>query len=204
MRAQLASFYQACPEEVLTNEDVKKIYDTLYTIVPLKDAMCAKDEITNNYCMTQTSKAVAAVEASSGLNVEQMQRYLAPSGTLNFTAFSVVNLPFLFLTPSLDSEALCTTCTRNILSSYISWENDIMYAPGLSQSVLLGKQNELIRAIKESCGPNFLLGAVQAAGGISGDTISGLTNAATSVFSVGLQWLVVSVTGVWAVASLGA
>jgi hypothetical protein len=197
IRSQLAAFYQACNAELTNNvnKDVLQIYEVLYSILPMKDAMCAKDETTTDYCLTKSAPAMSAVQQSTGMNVDQIQKALASDGALDSSAFSAANLPFLFLSPSLAKEALCVPCTRNVLSSYISWENDIAFAPGMAKSVLLSGQKALTDGIVNTCGPNFINGAVQAAGGISGDTISGFSAAPRS-FNVELKGLAFAIVGV--------
>lgn len=98
----------------------------------------------------------------------------------------------------MESAILCTTCTRNVLTGYFSFESDVLYGPGLSNSILLGGQNELVGAIQQKCGANFLNGAVQAAGGIKQGTFHsgaarGVSSASSGLFAV--------VAGLMAVAS---
>lgn len=86
----------------------------------------------------------------------------------NEGTFSSKNLAFLLYQ---SSGQLCTTCLRNVLSAYIAHEEAVPYAPGdLSQSPMLGGQNDLYNAATSQCGSNFLSGSVQAAGGL-GDGI---------------------------------
>lgn len=89
----------------------------------------------------------------------------------NITTYRNTNLPFLFLKSSLSTDALCTACTRNILTAYINFESSVPYAPGIAQSPLLAGQSDLYLGVQTKCGSNFLSGAVQAAGGLSGSSI---------------------------------
>jgi hypothetical protein len=60
------------------------------------------------------------------------------------------------------------------MTSYINWETDCPYAPGLSSSVLLSTQNAVYSAVTSVCGSTFLSGVVQAAGGLgTGSTSNG-------------------------------
>ena len=57
------------------------------------------------------------------------------------------------------------------MSAYVAHEEAVPYAPGdISQSPMLGGQNDLYNAAISQCGTNFLTGSVQAAGGL-GDGI---------------------------------
>jgi hypothetical protein len=85
----------------------------------------------------------------------------------NVTTYQDTNLVFLFLEPSMTFTQLCTTCTRNILTPYITFESSLPYAPGLNNSLLLKGQSALYNYILSTCPTGFLSGAVQAAGGLS-------------------------------------
>ncbi|KII90083.1 hypothetical protein PLICRDRAFT_138521 [Plicaturopsis crispa FD-325 SS-3] len=203
LRTKLANFYSACSAELTSspNQDVLAMYDVIYAITPLSQAVCAKDD-SGNYCATQiastTSSSAAsgpsgvsndlAVGGSTGPDLSAVQKYLvvSPGSSKkrastaaqalmpNTTTFAASNLLFMFLQPSLDSAALCTSCTRSILTSYINWESSAPYAPGLSNSPMLKGQSDLYKGIQSTCGTNFLSGAVQAAGGLgTGDSSSG-------------------------------
>lgn len=202
IRGQLADFYAACSDELTSkpNEKVREIYDVLYTLTPLKKAMCSKDD-SGSYCLFDDSDATStgikgALASAGGPDLTQIQNslsYTPSSGSVtrrgedaivaNLTTFRASNLPFLFREPEMDSTTLCTTCTRNILTGYFSYESDVLYAPGLSQSELLGGQNELVGAIQQKCGANFLNGAVQAAGGIKSGQFSGAVKGVSDRYS---------------------
>lgn len=53
------------------------------------------------------------------------------------------------------------------MTSYINFESNAPYAPGIASSSLLSQQTSVYNAITSVCGSNFLSGVVQAAGGIS-------------------------------------
>jgi len=203
IRGQLTDFYAACSDELTSkaNQKVRDIYDVLYVLSPLKKAMCSKDD-SANYCLFDNSDATStgikgALASSGGVDLSQVQNalsYTPSSGSVarradepiaaNLTTFRSTNLAFLFRQPNMDSATLCTTCTRNILTGYFGFESDVLYAPGLSASSLLGGQTELVGAIQKTCGANFLNGAVQAAGGIkSGELTSGVVSRINARFS---------------------
>lgn len=179
IKTQLASFYSACTAELTStaNQDVIRMYDALYAITPLKQAVCAQDD-SGNYCISSIASA-----AKSNNNMATAQKYLwYPSTTAkravtsiqaNSTTFTNYNLPFLLLTPSTPSSTLCTSCTRSILTSYINFESSVPYGPGLDKSTLLSGQTALYKGVVSTCGENFMSGAVQAAGGIKSGVISG-------------------------------
>lgn len=160
IRGSLADFYAACQPELTSNlnKAVLEIYDVLYALVPLRDATCSKDD-SGKYCVTEiTGSAPSASSLYSS-----SQQVITP----NFDALESSNAAFLFLKPDLSSDKLCVPCTRSILTSYISFESDISYAPGLPNSVLLNGQSALYQAVTNTCGASFLSGAVQAAGSLS-------------------------------------
>lgn len=194
IRGKIADFYSACSVELTStpNPDVVRTYDILYATIPLKNAICSKDD-GGSYCVTQakipsgTSKNLVA--GSSGQNP------LVP----DVAAYRKANLPFLFLTPSLESADLCVPCTRNVLTAYINFESNVPYAPGLSKSTLLDGQSALYTGVQNTCGKNFLSGAVQAAGGLSGGSFSSSgaiqnVGGSQSVLAVGMGLLAVAVS----------
>jgi len=194
--AQLGSFYAACSGELTSdpNDAVKSLYDVLYTLLPFREAICSKDD-SGNYCATQLSNSsstgtVALVDTGKSQQQTLLSQYLytsSGSGAVtrrdlsnttsvlvpNTTTYQDTNLLFLFLSPSMTASALCTTCCRNIITPYITFESSCPYALGLSNSLLLAGQVPLYNNITSKCGSSFLSGAVNAAGGISSGLISG-------------------------------
>jgi len=149
--------------------DVLRTYDVLYALIPLKQAVCAKDD-NGKFCVlgvTIPSSSAAAAGAKVNVAVTKRGAAQAPAVIPNTTTFRQTNLLFFFLQPQTASSTLCTTCTRNILMSYINFEQSIPYAPGLGNSPLMGGQSDLYNAVTSTCGNTFFGGAVQAAGGIS-------------------------------------
>ncbi|CAL1698242.1 unnamed protein product [Somion occarium] len=168
IRGKLADFYSNCGAELTTsrNEDVADLYDALYTLAPLKKALCAKDD-SGAYCATQnpSSTSVSSLYTETD-SAGQTVFKLKPDG------FKTSNLAFLFLNSATDSTKLCNSCTRSILTAYVSFESNAPYASGLGQSPILGGQSDLYNAVVSGCGANFLQGAVQAAGSLSDGIIS--------------------------------
>ncbi|KAF8628582.1 hypothetical protein AX17_005978 [Amanita inopinata Kibby_2008] len=210
IRGKLAAFYSACSAELTINSvpGVNQIYDVLYTLLPFKKAICSKND-NDNYCILQQKNSATpsglhnaiAVPASS--NPQDVMNHLSIKVPLqrrgnieavapNVTTFRNTNLPFLFLKPDLDAATLCTSCTRQIFMSYFNFETVSPYAPGLTKSTLLGGQLDLYKGIQNTCGQNFLQTNVQAAGGISGDSLfSGAAHTANSG-----NWVITMVLGV--------
>ncbi|KAF9450760.1 hypothetical protein P691DRAFT_664722 [Macrolepiota fuliginosa MF-IS2] len=205
IRGKLTDFYAACSDELTStpNTQIRDMYDVLYVLTPLKAAICSKDD-SSNYCLLADSNGTSsgiqgALASAAGVDLSQIQNslsYPSSSGPLssraedpvvaNLTTFRASNLAFLFREPQMDPSILCTTCTRNVLTGYFNFESDsdVLYAPGLSNSLLLGGQNELVGSIQQKCGANFLNGAVQAAGGIKqGQFGSGAVKGVSDRFS---------------------
>ncbi|KAJ7630082.1 hypothetical protein DFH06DRAFT_1102109 [Mycena polygramma] len=173
LTGKLASFYSACGPELTSspNTEVKTIYDTMYALQPLLQAVCSKDD-TGAWCATQANASTAdatlspAVKASANARrADSVTAYMP-----NATAINDNNILFMFLTAALPKASLCTTCTRNILSAYMQFESATNYAPGLAQSVLMSGQTALYSGIVSTCGSDFLSGAVKAAGSLGQGT----------------------------------
>ncbi|KAI5833029.1 hypothetical protein K523DRAFT_297047 [Schizophyllum commune Tattone D] len=178
VQGKLADFSSACNTELTSsNEEVIGIYDAMYFVIPFKNAVCSKGD-SGDYCALSVSKY------ASGDDVQAAQKSLSSGSAGN--AFSANNLAFFFLTDSTDSNYLCTTCTRNVLTSFIDFESDTPYAPGLTNSELMGGQSKLYSGVGSTCGTSFLSGAVQAAGGLKNDSPFGSNNGAGRVASTGL------------------
>ncbi|KAH8092199.1 hypothetical protein BXZ70DRAFT_951735 [Cristinia sonorae] len=180
VRAKLADFYKACTAELTSapNADVLALYDTLYTLVPLKQAVCSKDD-TGALCVGKVAAKVSPSSLYTNLG-EGTQLILKP----NVDAFRSNNIAFLLLQASTPKDQLCTSCARSVLTAFVTWESNSPYAPGLGQSKILGGQTELYTAVTNTCGPNFMSGAVQAAGGLSGGILSDSSSAQTIAGSV--------------------
>lgn len=173
MRGKLTDFYAACTKELGTdfNVDVVTMYDTFYTLIPLQEAVCSKDD-NGRYCVTETSKGSAGNtkrELAARAPAAGQQTAFVP----NVTSIASSNLLFLFITPDLPSATLCTTCTKDVLGAYLGFESTMPYAPGLAQSVLLKGQVPLYQGVTNTCGSTFLGGAVQAAAGLGSNGILG-------------------------------
>jgi len=172
IRAKLGEFYAACTKELGSepNTEVITMYDVLYALLPLKTAVCSKDD-GGKYCAIETSSPLRRRTTGDLFKrgPGDTQVALKP----NATSMAATNLLFLFLKGDLSSEKLCTTCTRNILTAYIEAESEIPYAPGLAQSVLFHGQIDLYAGVVSTCGKTFLGGAVQAAGGIGSNGVFG-------------------------------
>jgi len=171
IRVALSSFQTACNTELVSshNAAVTTIYDVIYSIIPLLSAVCTKSD-NGQYCVTNLAAVTPNATPptlTSGTTLSTVQQYMGTTSP-NATLFQAVNLPFLFLSQSLNANELCTTCTRNIITSWIDFEQNVPYASGLSNSALLSGQTGVFNAINGACGVNFLSGQVQAAGGLSG------------------------------------
>ena len=179
-QGKLAQFYSKCPTELTSNSNanVIDIYNVLYMVLPMKEAICSKDD-NDNYCVLQQTcpdshsdllSGPSGLQSDNSASSPSAQRRAAAI-TPNTTAFRETNLPFLFRQPSLNATELCTTCTRQIFNFYANFETAVYYAPGLAQSPMLAGQPDLYNAIQNLCGPNFLQSSLEAAGDISGSSL---------------------------------
>jgi hypothetical protein len=205
-RSKLTAFYAACQPELTTNANKAVImaYDVLYALFPLTKSVCSKaDDL--KYCVVELgtttsgdaspSGKVQLVKSTPDADLKQVQANLwSPASSSpvsrrdeqaffpNATTFRDSNILFLLLKPTLSTGQLCVSCTRSVLSSYIDFMSAIPYAPGMAASPLMGGQPSLYTAVTSGCGPSFLGGSVQAAGGISGGIVSsGALDVAVSI-----------------------
>jgi len=165
IRSQLTDFYPACMDELVTNPNagVVKIYEVLYALPGFKDAMCTKGD-DGSYCAI-VDRGAANVVLTRSLEAR------ADALTPNTKAYSAANLPFLFIKPDMPKEALCTPCTRSIMSAWFNIESQLPFAPGFGSQTVLSGQPPLVAAITSTCGQNFFAGSVAAAGGLGANTV---------------------------------
>ncbi|KAF8816960.1 hypothetical protein BYT27DRAFT_7154040 [Phlegmacium glaucopus] len=186
IRPKITSFYAACPAELTTNSDpnVVRIYDVLYSLLPLRTSVCSKDD-SANWCVkgpSATTRELNEDANGSSVGISDIMALLYmknDNGALrrrdqvaaivpNLTTYHDANLPFAFFTPDLNATQLCVSCARQVLTAYINFESNTPYAPGLNNSLLLSTQSALFSAVQSKCPANFLSGVVKAAGGLSG------------------------------------
>lgn len=212
IRGKLTDFYSACPNELTSspNSDVVRAYDVLYALSPFAQAACTKDD-SGNYCVLEvgssSNSTKTLLSSSSDSSPANGLWETLTSGTTrrgeeqvvipNLQEFRSANLVFLGLLPSLTSDQLCKTCTRNVLNQFIQFESSLSYAPGLSNSPLLGGQTDLYNAVQQKCGAPFLSGSVQAAGGIAGGLMGGAADISVNTHTVAGAFLAV-VAGLFA------
>ncbi|PBK69451.1 uncharacterized protein ARMOST_14433 [Armillaria ostoyae] len=194
MSTTIANFGSACQTELVTSpvKAVVLLYDTVYMMNPWLDVLVTKDD-SGTYCVLEsynaatnsTSSSASAsgysnAAAAGSTDFDNLNKYLVVDqqgatisrraqtvvATPNATTWTTNGIPFLFFTSSLSSSTLCTTCSRNVMTAWISWESKVPYAPAAKESALLSGLNDLYSAIQTKCGKSFLSGAVTAAGGL--------------------------------------
>ncbi|EEB92594.1 hypothetical protein MPER_08873 [Moniliophthora perniciosa FA553] len=185
IRKNVFDFYAACPDELTSNpnQDVLRLYEILYSMVPMKNAVCSKDD-NGSYCVTKTSSLVTP-GAASGAAPSGVKTNLVSAGSLLSTVQEYLWSKPGALAKRADA-MLCTACTRDVMTHWINFQSDVPYAPGLNKSLLLTHETELYAGIQKTCGPNFMSGVVQAAGGLS----DGSSNGSFQTFGVEIQGFV--------------
>ncbi|KAF8582173.1 hypothetical protein K439DRAFT_1661962 [Ramaria rubella] len=168
LRTWLTYFKGNCTNEMLTNpnKDVVALYDVLYVVKPFTGAVCAQDG-SGNYCLNNLSGNSTA-KAASGITNAAQTPLTSSDGTPDAEAFSNANVMFLGANPSMDATDLCTPCTKNILTGYISWESSTPLANGIANSPLLASQTPLWNAVQTKCPSDFISGTLANAGAAPG------------------------------------
>jgi len=189
IRSRLTDFYSACSNELTSspNPAVVRAYDVFYVLYPFSQAVCTKDD-SGNYCVLEvgsTSNSTNTLLSSSSPDSSPANNLWEPlpSGNTrrdqeqvivpNLQEFNSLNLVFLGILPSLGSDKLCKSCTRNVLNQYIQFMSSIPYALGIPNSPLMSGETDLYNAVQQKCGAPFLSGSVQAAGGIASNILNG-------------------------------
>lgn len=173
IRSQLSKFWNACGAELKSkNEQVVALYDVLYLINPFHDAVCTTDD-NQNYCILSIANSTAAKQASSTTSKRSLltedpllmpQLFERQDGsddvsqtaqTIESGTDSQSNIAYLFLQPNSEKNLLCSSCSKNIMAAYITFETSIPYAIGLSNSDQLKGQSALYKAMLSTCGKGF-------------------------------------------------
>jgi len=187
IRTDITKFYSGCNDELTTkpNQLVRNMYEVLYTIYPLQQSICSKDD-SGDFCVKGPSITTRDFDEDASFSFSKLLALLyikTDNGALtrrdqaivpNITAISQSNSMFLYFTPDLNKDKLCVSCLREIMAAYIDFESNIPLAYELDNSTLLSGQLPLYNAIQSKCPANFLSGAVQAAGGLSGSSSSAI------------------------------
>lgn len=182
IRTQLSKFWDSCNDELKNkNEAVIEVYDVLYLINPFHEAVCTLDD-DNNYCILSTANSTAAKAAATskrslltsdvqllpinsyGKRQDAADAAAETAETLNSGDISNSNIAYLFLQPDSEKSLLCSSCSKNIMAAYISFETSIPYAIGLGNSDTLKGQSDLYKAMQQTCSKDFTTKVNQRAG----------------------------------------
>lgn len=143
---------------------------------------------------TNMTTSAAGSSNSSSSSSGSTNSFDLPSLLPNSQTYRTLSLPFLFLTSSLPSSTLCTPCTKQILTNYISFESRQPYALGLANSPILGGQGELWKGTGEKCGSGFLSnimemsGQQELTGSASTTNILTLSAGLTGLVGIAMMW----------------
>ncbi|KAK1227952.1 hypothetical protein PQX77_008998 [Marasmius sp. AFHP31] len=164
IRSKLAEFATACRAEFdAKRADVISTYDSVYAYYPLKATLCSKDDA-GNYCVMSASTYASQ---NTALTESVKQQLFSATDSTNLTNMGDTYAPFMFLNPGLDTNTMCNTCTRNILTVYQSYSTETPHAAGVANSPLFHNMPALFQAASDKCGATFLsTGASQGVGGI--------------------------------------
>jgi len=141
----ITAFYSACTAELASgsNQSIRTTFDLVYTLVPLRNAICSKDT-DGQYCLNKAqSKTSGSTPDQTALQIQA-------------TDWVSTHLPYLFVGPDDAADTLCTTCTNQIMVAYVRFENLVPYPMGISNSLLLGDQKTLWNAIASKCPADFV------------------------------------------------
>jgi hypothetical protein len=186
IRQYLSQFWTACDTELRAeNSQILAIYDVLYLLNPFHQAVCTRDD-TNDYCVLNIASDTAT-ESSTTPSKRSMfdedgqirKRQAVASSAVSGAELSSSNIAFLFLQTTSDKAVMCSSCAKNVMASYISFETSIPYAIGLANSGILGNQANLYNTMAKTCGNDFTTAINAAAGTTAFTTVSGASSRAT-------------------------
>jgi hypothetical protein len=178
IRQRLSQFWTACDSEIRAkNADVLAIYDVLYLLNPFHEAVCTRDD-SKNYCVLNIASDTASQNSTTKRSLfdedgQLHKRQAVTSESLNGTSLGSSNIAFLFLKSTSDKSVLCSSCAKNVMASYISFETSIPYAIGLANSNILGNQAGLYKSMQDTCGASFTTAVNTVAGTTAFASVSG-------------------------------
>jgi len=144
-RPQLTDFGVKCAADLATSDAVAGLYDMLYTLPALQQALCVRDATTNDFCATQ---AGTVGNNTLSLTDDTAQTVLAA----DLADLGAASVPFLFVMPDSDQTVLCSQCFKDVLQVYITYEDSCPYAMGVNQSPMLKNQAQLWTAFQANGG----------------------------------------------------
>ncbi|ORY33119.1 hypothetical protein BCR39DRAFT_521359 [Naematelia encephala] len=102
IRTWLSKFYAACPTELASvdgyNADVRELYDILYVVNPLKQAVCAIDSANQDYCVNQI---LASNSTASSSSTSASASASASAGNSSFVSLAAAFDPVAFAADNL-------------------------------------------------------------------------------------------------------
>ncbi|QRW00818.1 hypothetical protein RhiJN_28836 [Ceratobasidium sp. AG-Ba] len=185
MRSALNDFADACRDDFASSDVVLKNYDMMYSLTPLKSALCTKDPNTQSYCVLNAGSSSNTKRSASNIMYARdhlVNTYVkrGSSQTVfvpNTDTYRNSNLMFMFNSPDMSSNDLCTECTKQIMSKYVAFESSTPHALGVAASPLLGGQVALWKSMQDKCPASYMSSVANAAG--SPDVSSGASAVAT-------------------------
>lgn len=125
---------------------------------------------------TETANTANSTLSRRSVNEELTRRQTTSSASasnITSAALGASNIAFLFMRSTSDKSVLCSSCAKNIMASYISFETSIPYAIGLANSNILGNQASLYNSMESTCGAEFTTAINQVAGTTAFATVGG-------------------------------
>jgi hypothetical protein len=186
IQTTVTNYYSACQSDMVSGNqpDLTRTFELLYALPPLRNAVCSKDA-TGAYCLSSAKKNGGHADTQ------------APTNQVNLQSWSSSHIHYLFINADETPEQLCTACTKQVLTAYVSYENVLPFPMGMSSSVLLKDQKALWSAITAKCPADFTQGILSAANAVPVD-ISNVAaqNGASSVVlsTTGLVGALVALT----------
>lgn len=128
------------------------------------DGECRSNIATNTAAKTAGSSKRSLFSSDEALLRKRQDSASEVAQAIDTSSLSNSNIAFLFLQTTSDKSVLCSSCSKNVLASYISFETSIPYAIGLANSDILKGQSALYSTMKETCGDDFTKSVNQVAG----------------------------------------
>jgi len=142
---------------------------------PMIGGVCAKDT-DGSYCLSKAKKNGGHTKRGDDQSLLQ----------INTDDWKKSNVQFLFIDANESADQLCTACTKQVMTSYITYETALPYPMGVRSANLLGNQKALWTAINSKCPANYTAAILSSSNAtpVNVNDVSAASGASNTVLSI--------------------
>jgi len=177
MQTTITDFNTACNGDMLSGnqQSLETTFELLYIMTPMIGGVCAKDT-DGSYCLSKAKKNGGHTKRGDDQSLLQ----------INTDDWKKSNVQFLFIDANESADQLCTACTKQVMTSYITYETALPYPMGVRSANLLGNQKALWTAINSKCPANYTAAILSSSNAtpVNVNDVSAASGASNTVLSI--------------------